>query len=96
MILDDKKIDEIVARVVERLGGAPTAAPHRVPVGPEPVRKANIPRGTNGVFTDPEQAVKAARKAFELNERTPVATRAKMVVPGRAAASASSLSSASR
>ncbi|MFT3692171.1 MAG: aldehyde dehydrogenase EutE [Kofleriaceae bacterium] len=82
MILDEKKIDEIVARVVERLGGASTnttAAPNRAPVATEPARKANIPRGTNGVYADAEQAVKAARKAFELNERTPVQTRAKMV-----------------
>lgn len=83
MILDEKKIDEIVARVVERLGGVSTnttAPPNRVPTsGPEPVRKSNIPRGTNGVYADAEQAAKAARKAFEQNERTPVQTRAKMV-----------------
>ncbi|MEO8840133.1 MAG: aldehyde dehydrogenase family protein, partial [Kofleriaceae bacterium] len=34
---------------------------------------------TNGVYADPEAAAKAARKAFEQNERTPLKTRAKMV-----------------
>jgi hypothetical protein len=32
MIVDEKKIEEIVAKVLERLGGSPTAAPTRVPV----------------------------------------------------------------
>jgi acyl-CoA reductase-like NAD-dependent aldehyde dehydrogenase len=78
--IDEKKIEEIVAKVLERLGGSPTAAPHRVPVAEaKPQRSSNIPRGTNGVYADPEAAVKAARKAFEQNERTPVKTRAKMV-----------------
>jgi aldehyde dehydrogenase len=80
MIVDEKKIEEIVAKVLERLGGSPTAAPTRVPVAEaKPTPKSNIPRGTNGVYADPEAAVKAARKAFEQNERTPLKTRAKMV-----------------
>ncbi|HEY5949796.1 MAG TPA: aldehyde dehydrogenase family protein, partial [Kofleriaceae bacterium] len=41
--------------------------------------KANIPRGTNGVYPDADAAAKAARKAFEANEKTPVATKVKMV-----------------
>ena len=78
--IDEKKIEEIVAKVLERLGGSPTAAPHRVPVAEaKPQRTSNIPRGTNGVYADPEAAVKAARKAFEQNEKTPMRTRAKMV-----------------
>src|SRR5580698_11394737 len=79
--IDEKKIEEIVAKVLERLGGEgkTTAAPHRVPVAAEHPRKASIPRGTNGVYADADQAAKAARKAFEQNERTPVQTRVKMV-----------------
>ena len=77
--LDDKKIEEIVARVLDRLGGSIAAAPARASA-PEPARtKANIPRGTNGVYQDADQAAKAARKAFEENERTPIGTRIKMV-----------------
>jgi len=79
--LDERKIEEIVAKVLERLGGSQgvTAAPARGPA-PEPVKpKANIPRGTNGVYADPDQAATAARKAFEQNEKTPVATRLRMV-----------------
>jgi acyl-CoA reductase-like NAD-dependent aldehyde dehydrogenase len=78
--LDERKIEEIVARVVERLGGGITQAPSRSggPEAPKPP-KANVPRGTNGVYQDADQAAKAARKAFEQNERTPIATRVKMV-----------------
>jgi acyl-CoA reductase-like NAD-dependent aldehyde dehydrogenase len=85
--LDDKKIEEIVARVIERLGGEgkTTAAPTRVPVGPTPHRAPSIPRGTNGVYEDADHAAKAARKAFEQNERTPVQTRMKMVAAMRQA-----------
>ncbi len=79
--IDEKKIEEIVARVLDRLGGhaTPTAAPHRVPVAPDAPKTTKIPRGTNGVYADADQAAKAARKAFEANERTPVQTRAKMI-----------------
>jgi acyl-CoA reductase-like NAD-dependent aldehyde dehydrogenase len=78
--LDERKIEEIVARVLDRLGGSIPAAPARGAPASEPSKpKANIPRGTNGVYPDADQAAKAARKAFEQNERTPIATRAKMV-----------------
>jgi acyl-CoA reductase-like NAD-dependent aldehyde dehydrogenase len=79
--IDERKIEEIVARVLERLGGAGvTAAPTRGAPPAEPAKsKANIPRGTNGVYADADQAAKAARRAFEQNEKTPVATKVKMV-----------------
>jgi aldehyde dehydrogenase len=60
--IDERKLDEIVARVLERLGAGGAA-----------------PRGTNGVYADPDQAAQAARRAFEHNERTPVAIRVRMV-----------------
>src|SRR5580704_8891894 len=82
-MIDDKKIEEIVARVLERLGGSGPAlsSPALTTAhlsAPSP-RKADIPRGSNGVYADPEQAAKAARRAYEQNEQTPVATRARMV-----------------
>src|SRR3954468_4025531 len=78
--IDDKKIEEIVARVLDRLGGGPTRAPApRAEPAPAAAGKANLPRGTNGVYADADQAVQAARRAFEHNERTPVAVRVKMV-----------------
>jgi acyl-CoA reductase-like NAD-dependent aldehyde dehydrogenase len=83
--IDEKKIEEIVSKVLERLGGAgATAAPTRLPMaaqgGGEPAKKAtNIPRGTNGVYADADQAAKAARKGFEANERLAVGTRMKMI-----------------
>ena len=81
-MIDERKIEEIVTRVLERLGGgggiSPT--PPRAPVSAAPHHKsANVPRGTNGVYGDADQAAKAARKAFEANERTAVDTRIKMV-----------------
>jgi len=85
-VIDERKIEEIVSKVLERLGGgagngatakAQTLTTSHIP--PNEKRKANIPRGTNGVYADPDQAAKAARKAFEQNERTAVATRSKMV-----------------
>jgi propionaldehyde dehydrogenase len=77
-MIDERKIEEIVARVLERLGGV-APAPARAPVGGPAPTKANVPRGTNGVYQDADQAAKAARVAFELNERCPVNTRIKMV-----------------
>ena len=77
--LDERKIEEIVARVVERLAGGPTAAPVRAAAPGGASKQTNVPRGTNGVYADADQAAKAARKAFELNEKTSVATKVKMV-----------------
>src|SRR5439155_2516586 len=79
--IDERKIDEIVARVLERLGGGVASPPARpgAPPPAAPSKAVNLPRGTNGVYADADQAAKAARRAFEQNERTPVATRAKMV-----------------
>jgi aldehyde dehydrogenase len=80
MSLDERKIEEIVARVLDRLGAGVTAAPARPASASEPSRTApNIPRATLGIYADADQAARAARKAFEINERVPVATRIKMV-----------------
>jgi acyl-CoA reductase-like NAD-dependent aldehyde dehydrogenase len=87
--LDERKIEEIVARVLERLGGSigtASPAPARAPVGGPSPAKANVPRGTNGVYQDADQAARAARVGFELNERCPVNTRIKMVEAMRRAA----------
>ncbi len=84
--LDEKKIEEIVARVLDRLGGGPSRAPaprsaaaSGIEPAPAAAGKPNLPRGTNGVYADADQAAQAARRAFEHNERTPVAVRVKMV-----------------
>jgi len=79
--LDERKIEEIVARVLDRLGGV-SGGPSRAsaPAIDASTRpQANIPRGTNGVYADADAAAKAARRAFEQNERTALAVRAKMV-----------------
>ena len=83
--LDEARIAEIVERVMARLGSGPTAAP----APPAPARlpqatgAARIPRGTLGVYSDPEAAVQAARRGFEANEKAPVALRAKMIAAMR-------------
>src|SRR3954468_7567075 len=78
--IDERKIEEIVTRVLARLGGGPTTAPARGVAPVVDARKgANVPRGTNGVYGDADSAAKAARKAFEQNEKTAVATKVKMV-----------------
>lgn len=85
-LLDDARIEEIVARVVERLGGGASAPPPRpTSIGPEPGRKAGpaIPRGTLGIYADADAAARAARKGFEQNERLPVQTRQKMIAAMR-------------
>ena len=84
-MLDERKIEEIVARVLERLTGGVTTAPARAGAPEPPRTKANIPRGTNGVYADAEEAVKAARRAFEQNERTSLATKQAMVAGMRKA-----------
>ena len=76
--LDERKIEEIVAKVLERLGGGSNGATAKAQalttshIPQSERRTANVPRGTNGVYADPDQAAKAARKAFEQNERTAV------------------------
>jgi acyl-CoA reductase-like NAD-dependent aldehyde dehydrogenase len=82
--LDEARIAEIVERVLDRLGQGPTRAPKH----PEPVRDgggggARIPRGTMGVYGDPDSAVAAARRGFEANEKAPLALRRKMVAAMR-------------
>ncbi len=84
-MLNEAKIEEIVARVLERLGQGPTAAPPRAAASNEPSKNApNIPRGTNGIYADADEAVKAARRAFESNERLSVVTRGKVIEAMRA------------
>src|SRR5690242_14684803 len=86
--IDEARIEEIVARVLDRLG-APAPAPARTVLEPQAKAKgAAIPRGTLGVYADPEAAVTAARRGFEANERLPLATRAKMIAGMRAVAAA--------
>ena len=81
MILDERKIEEIVARVIDRLGAGATSAPRPAPMAPSPERsrQVDVPRGTLGVYADADEAARAARRGFEANERLPLAVRAKMI-----------------
>ena len=85
MALDERKIEEIVARVLDRLGGTPSVARSTTTHSPEPTKaRSTVPRGTNGVYADADAAVVAARRGFELNERLPLQTRVKMIAAMRA------------
>ncbi len=83
MHLDEQRIAEIVERVVVRLGPVHRAPAVRPQNGALKPRAADIPRGTLGVYPDPDTAVRAAEKAFLAHERISLAVRAKMLTAMR-------------
>jgi aldehyde dehydrogenase len=82
--LDERRIQEIVERVVARLGDvtASTPAP-RATATPQSSRDVRIPAGRLGSYDNPDAAVEAARRGFEANEKTSLELRAKMVAAMR-------------
>jgi acyl-CoA reductase-like NAD-dependent aldehyde dehydrogenase len=84
--LDERRIQEIVERVVARLGN-PTPAPR--PAAPTPSAEAprapavRIPAGRLGSYDTPDAAVAAATRGFEANEQAPIALRQKMIAAMR-------------
>lgn len=80
MPLDEARIAEIVERVVARLGpGGVSRAPSTGPTMISSNAGSAIPRGTLGVYDDPEAAVQAARRGFHANEKLPLEIRYKMI-----------------
>jgi aldehyde dehydrogenase len=93
--MDEARIQEIVDRVMARIGDVPETPLEAVKnppggyVAPPPVREADnprgrrreadIPRGRRGVFPDVDAAVKAARAAHEANEAAPLEARKRWV-----------------
>jgi acyl-CoA reductase-like NAD-dependent aldehyde dehydrogenase len=103
--LDEKRIQEIVEKVMARLGGAnlpatPLEAIDRAVVKTTPLPKApaygqplpsemkhrniRVPAARMGIFPDVDSAAKAARKAFEQYDKTPIETRNRMIEAMRA------------
>ena len=82
-MMDEARIEEIVGRVLARMGSVAPAPPRApTPAGDADSSKRRgpeIPRGTLGVYADADQAAAAARRGFEANERTPLSVRVKMV-----------------
>jgi acyl-CoA reductase-like NAD-dependent aldehyde dehydrogenase len=88
---DEARIQEIVDRVLARIGDVPEtplAAVNAQPDAERPARPesqmarrrdADIPRGRRGVFPDVEAAVRAARRAHEVNEAASLETRRRWV-----------------
>jgi acyl-CoA reductase-like NAD-dependent aldehyde dehydrogenase len=88
--MDEASVQEIVDRVLARIGELPatpleavknpppgyTAAPAREPARR---RETSIPRGRRGVFPDVDGAVKAAQRAFVENEAAPLEARRRWV-----------------
>ncbi len=87
--LDERRIQEIVERVVARLGaggGGATPAPARpVAAAPVPARNVRIPPAKNGVYDSIDAAVDAARRGFVDNEKAPLELRRKMIAAMREA-----------
>jgi acyl-CoA reductase-like NAD-dependent aldehyde dehydrogenase len=102
--IDEKRIQEIVEKVMARLGGAdlpstPLEAIDRAIVRTVPLPRApaygqprpdeirhksvRIPTAKRGIFPDVDSACKAARKAFEQYDRTPIDVRDKMIAAMR-------------
>jgi aldehyde dehydrogenase len=98
--MDEARIQEIVDRVIARIGELPETpmeavanpppgyaqAPAPRPEAPVRRREADIPRGRRGVFPDVDAAVKAARRAHEANEAAPLEARKRWVEAMREAA----------
>ncbi len=91
--MNEQRIQEIVEKVMARLGSnfpsspaeAVERAPNRPSIGADSkdAAKARIPVAKLGVFSDVESAAKAARKAFEEYDKTPLEVRHKMVAAMR-------------
>ena len=92
MDMNEKRIQEIVDKVMQRLGpglpGSPAEAiqraPSRLPQLPQPFNAANarggrIPAARLGIFADVDSAAKAARKAYEELERSSLEGRYRIV-----------------
>jgi aldehyde dehydrogenase len=90
--VDEARIQEIVDRVLARVGGMPETPLEAVkspppgftpPPAPPRHRDADVPRGRRGVFPDVESAVRAARAAHEANEAAPLESRKRWVAAMR-------------
>ncbi len=95
--MDEARIQEIVDRVLARVGAQPETPLEAVrspppgftpPPAPPRHRDADVPRGRRGVFPDVESAVRAARAAHEANEAAPLEARKSWVAAMRATAHA--------
>jgi acyl-CoA reductase-like NAD-dependent aldehyde dehydrogenase len=98
--VDEARIQEIVERVLARIGEQPAspmeavrhpppgyqAASPAPPAFPARRRDVDVPRGRRGVFPDVDSAVRAARGAFEQNEAAPLEARLRWVAAMRAVA----------
>ena len=82
--LDERRIQEIVERVVSRLGSSPSLGsgggghgqPHPDAVKSHAVR---VPQGKLGSYDTPDQAVAAAQRGFAENECATLELRTKMI-----------------
>jgi acyl-CoA reductase-like NAD-dependent aldehyde dehydrogenase len=86
MTLDERRIQEIVERVVSRLGRetAPPRPAFAAPSSPTAAAQSlRIPAGRLGSYDTPDQAVVAARRGFEENEKASLALREKMIAAMR-------------
>jgi aldehyde dehydrogenase len=83
MELDEKRIQQIVDRVVSRLGTTPAVAPAIVREPAAATSVKGFPRGSLGVFATIDQAARAAHQAFEELHRASLEVRYKIVAAMR-------------
>src|SRR6185312_14792256 len=96
--MDEARIQEIVDRVLARVGELPETPAEAIksppagyvapPAPPVRRREVDVPRGRRGVFPDVESAVKAARRGHEQNEAAPLEARRRWIEAMRATARA--------
>jgi aldehyde dehydrogenase len=96
--MDEARIQEIVDRVLARVGELPETPAEAIksppagyvapPAPPVRRREVDVPRGRRGVFSDVESAVKAARRGHEQNEAAPLEARQRWIEAMRATARA--------
>ncbi len=79
-MLEEKQISQIVDRVLKEIQGqANTPAARRVSEPCSPLPSTSLSSGADGIFQSVDDAVAAARKAFEEFQRIPLHERARIV-----------------
>lgn len=91
MELDEKRIEQVLDRVMSKLGVAGSSAPSSPAVSSYSVPKnfgstqnrRDWPRGSHGVFSTIEEAIRAAQEAFYVFRASPLELRCKMIAAMR-------------
>lgn len=89
MSVDERRIQSVVARVLEQLGQQPglvVSPASRPATQPEAARTVPLPAGQDGIFTDMDAAIAAAEAAFLALDGMTLEVRARIIEAMRQAA----------